>query len=1066
MAEWINEAAAMWWQWMAAVSVQAAVLILLVGLADVLLRRWAWPQLRYALYLLVLAKLVVGPAFTSPASVTWRVGPWTDQAVRSVAGSPEQRSAVGSQAEASAATVLPTPHSRGGLQEGVSSSGGDAAVATEATRPPHSRGELQEGVSRSSGGVVARTALGWRVYVMFVWLVGVVVLSGWLAVRWRGLGRYGRQEGQDGQQPLPAWFGEVLAEAAGRLKLRRVPAVAVTEQVRAPAVYGLWRPRLLVPAEGLDSLTRQEAEHFLLHELAHIKRGDLWVHGATLVVQIVYWCNPLLWLVRRQLAHLRELCCDATVARVLREQTADYRATLLETARRLLDRPTEPGLGLLGLFESSHRLVTRLQWLEKQTWRHRRLRLAVITAVVVGMLACVLPMAGADKTADDTPADEAAVRTDASTVPAGMVGTWYYDAILGSGPGTQFAVFSDGRVVIVDDDGEKEYTQYVNGRIDFDSEKLGLKLSDDGYLLGYAAESDESDLAARLRRLSEKPVTTWLGGVVVARPHFGPVMERVVNHMGENCLIDFDSGQLVTPPQKTFENGSEGAMKWSSEKGVDAGGGAQPTVQGLIGLDIVALPMKNDVWEQWSADTLANNRDIALKAGKPGNPVFLSVKGGVPATYIFQTREGGVGILQILDVKENHSTRIRYKMLQGPKAHEAVAPSAAEAALVRVFIPDADTKDGKVVLDLASGEMLPGIRDLKRYRELGRGDLAYDDDLFCLRGARAALYKDGKVVPLLTEGQREGAIAYKLPSVPCRLRVTTAEGVVYDVHVLSEADGGINIEYREIPATSEAFTFALPNGVKVTYLGFSDLSEDRLRWWVPTGREIEIAGVYPADVDGLGTVLAFRVEAVEPSSGTSLQAMTYRGSKLIWLEDYCWQVLGADIWLVGLNEKRSFANLKTIVYRKPPWEEPISIPGDTPSLWSGELVRVEKGNFKVALKFKETERRLLLQVVSDGPQWYVGQATLINDAGNKKAVLRTDNHETVKLPSDFSPDEIRDIEVRYRSRGWVEAKALLRNMSLQPGRGLQVDVQEPGPVRTPDDIEEVATVVTFASREE
>ena len=82
MAEWINQTAAVWWSWMAAVSVQAAVLILLVGAADMVLRRWAWPQLRYALYLLVLAKLVLGPAFTSPASVTWRLGPWTDWTVQ------------------------------------------------------------------------------------------------------------------------------------------------------------------------------------------------------------------------------------------------------------------------------------------------------------------------------------------------------------------------------------------------------------------------------------------------------------------------------------------------------------------------------------------------------------------------------------------------------------------------------------------------------------------------------------------------------------------------------------------------------------------------------------------------------------------------------------------------------------------------------------------------------------------------------------------------------------------------------------------------------------------------
>ncbi|MHC4289123.1 MAG: polysaccharide biosynthesis/export family protein, partial [Planctomycetota bacterium] len=105
-----------------------------------------------------------------------------------------------------------------------------------------------------------------------------------------------------------------------------------------------------------------------------------------------YWFNPLLWMIRRTLQNLRELCCDATVARLLRENTCHYRQTLLETARQLLAEPVDPGLGLLGLFENNNWLVTRLQWLEKKTWKHRRLRIATIFALVAIMAACVLPM--------------------------------------------------------------------------------------------------------------------------------------------------------------------------------------------------------------------------------------------------------------------------------------------------------------------------------------------------------------------------------------------------------------------------------------------------------------------------------------------------------------------------------------------------------------------------------------------------------------------------------------------------------------------------------------------------
>ncbi|MHC4619762.1 MAG: M56 family metallopeptidase, partial [Planctomycetota bacterium] len=116
-----------------------------------------------------------------------------------------------------------------------------------------------------------------------------------------------------------------------------------------------------------------------------------------MVLQIVYWFNPVLWFVRRQLQHLRELCCDATVARILRGETVDYRETILETGRRLLAHPVEAGMGLLGLFEDSSRLGVRLKWLEKKTWKYRGLRMVTVFAVVALMTACVLPMAATGK---------------------------------------------------------------------------------------------------------------------------------------------------------------------------------------------------------------------------------------------------------------------------------------------------------------------------------------------------------------------------------------------------------------------------------------------------------------------------------------------------------------------------------------------------------------------------------------------------------------------------------------------------------------------------------------------
>jgi len=241
--------------------------------------------------------------------------------------------------------------------------------------------------------------LAWQVHAMLVWLAGTLILGIWLFLRLHSLcSRHGHQAAV---ASLPQSFYNQLADCANRLGLRHIPRVVVTKRLASPAVFGAVRPVLLVPRGYLSKLSRRDTEHMLLHELAHVKRGDLVMHNLYMLLQIAYWYNPLLWLVRRQMHHLRELSCDATVANLLRERTTAYRQTLLETARRLLAASVEPGLGLLGLFEDSNRLLVRLNWLTKPTWRYRTMKRAIVIAIAALMIACVLPMAQARQSASN-----------------------------------------------------------------------------------------------------------------------------------------------------------------------------------------------------------------------------------------------------------------------------------------------------------------------------------------------------------------------------------------------------------------------------------------------------------------------------------------------------------------------------------------------------------------------------------------------------------------------------------------------------------------------------------------
>jgi beta-lactamase regulating signal transducer with metallopeptidase domain/regulation of enolase protein 1 (concanavalin A-like superfamily) len=402
MIQLLNNIAQIWWGWMWPMLWQVSLLIALIGGVDVLVRKHVWPQVRYAVWLLVLVKLILPPTFSLSTSVVSQLHPVVQQlfrghaAVRAVEDIPSPVVYL-METNFLVNPLVAQPVHLNDLGHADIGGTADSAVQSEPTESG-----LQFG---------AQIDFSPQVYAMTGWLVGVILFLVWLTVRFRQLRRAHCRDAETADFPL--WFTGTLADVASKLKLRRLPKIVRSRCVACPAVFGVFRPVLLVPAAEMKRFSRKETEHILLHELAHIKRGDLRVHALGALLQIVYWFNPLLRLVQRRLQNLRELCCDATVASVLQDRTPDYRQTILETAKWLLAKPRMPGLGFVGLVENRNRLLVRLKWLEKKPWKHRSLRIVTCFLVVALMFVGVLPMAEARQAALGEPPRSSGVKTEA-----------------------------------------------------------------------------------------------------------------------------------------------------------------------------------------------------------------------------------------------------------------------------------------------------------------------------------------------------------------------------------------------------------------------------------------------------------------------------------------------------------------------------------------------------------------------------------------------------------------------------------------------------------------------------
>ncbi len=109
--------------------------------------------------------------------------------------------------------------------------------------------------------------------------------------------------------------------------------ILVSNELSVPLTCGIFRKRILLPSAS-QSWTPTRLYAVLSHELAHIQRHDLGAQLAAHVVAALWWFQPLVWVLRRNLRTESELACDAQVMRS-GFRPSQYAAELLEIAKAI-----------------------------------------------------------------------------------------------------------------------------------------------------------------------------------------------------------------------------------------------------------------------------------------------------------------------------------------------------------------------------------------------------------------------------------------------------------------------------------------------------------------------------------------------------------------------------------------------------------------------------------------------------------------------------------------------------------------------------------------------------------
>lgn len=290
----------------------SCALILAVLLLRRLLRGRIGPGLQYALWLLVLARLLLPVSFGAA-----RVS------VQNLVRDADERAASRVVTYVNQTAPDPVP-----FEPAPAQSAPAQPQYTQSAAAPQSQPEAQ--LTETARPVTLLDIL------RCAWYAGMAAMALWLIA-------------------TNLAFRARLAKRARRIEYPgcKLP-LYITEAVETPCLFGVLRPAIYITPEAASE--PETLAHSVEHELTHYRHGDhIWALLRCLCL-VLHWYNPLVWLAAALSRRDAELACDeATIRRLGEAERAAYGRTLIriscERRATLLRTATTMNCGKRGLRE-------------------------------------------------------------------------------------------------------------------------------------------------------------------------------------------------------------------------------------------------------------------------------------------------------------------------------------------------------------------------------------------------------------------------------------------------------------------------------------------------------------------------------------------------------------------------------------------------------------------------------------------------------------------------------------------------------------------------------------------
>lgn len=230
-----------------------------------------------------------------------------------------------------------------------------------------------------------------------IWMIGSLSILTYIIIvnimLWISIKKSPRCNRQD--------VNKILQESKLKLKVHSKVSIIYDQHLKSPAVYGIIRPKILISENIINRLTFEELRFVLLHEVTHIKRKDLIVNLFIMLLQVIYWFNPIIWYSLHQFKQDCEVACDATALTVLTtNEVVGYGQTIINMLK-ILSKSNLP-IGTLGFSNKySRRRIIMITLYNKRSiaWTVAALSLVLM----IGCSSITKPSNGDEKSNTEVP---------------------------------------------------------------------------------------------------------------------------------------------------------------------------------------------------------------------------------------------------------------------------------------------------------------------------------------------------------------------------------------------------------------------------------------------------------------------------------------------------------------------------------------------------------------------------------------------------------------------------------------------------------------------------------------